>query len=30
VLNNRSIYVSPQMHSIKTRDELEIPPLVQR
>jgi len=28
VLNNRSIYVSPQMHSFAARGELEVPPLV--
>lgn len=28
VLNNRSLYVSPQLHSYATRDEVAFPPLV--
>jgi len=28
VLNNRSLFVSPQMHSYATRAEIEAPPLV--
>ena len=28
VLDNRSLFVSPQLHSYRTRDEIEAPPLV--